>query len=89
MIAIDSAKVKGEPGTGYEAPEGRGPFNCGNCRYFRASDSTCGQATMIKVSALPKIDGRKKVDAEGCCEYVVRIGSAKWEAFKAAAAARR
>jgi hypothetical protein len=35
---IDSSKVKGEPGTGYEPPDGKGPFACSNCRYFRPGD---------------------------------------------------
>jgi len=38
MIQIDSAKVKGEPGTGYEASDGKGPFACSNCNYFRPGD---------------------------------------------------
>jgi len=38
VIAIDSAKVKGEPGTGYEPSDGKGPFACSNCKYFRPGD---------------------------------------------------
>lgn len=88
MIAIDSSKVKGEPGTGYEAPDGRGPFQCSNCHYFRASNSSCGQATMLKVSKQPRVEGRVKVDPAGCCEYVERKGSAKRAAFEDAHKAR-
>lgn len=87
MIAIDATKVKGEPGTGYEPPAGKGPFECGNCRYF--DGESCRQATMMKVSKLPRAaGGRVKVDAEGCCEYVDRKGSQKQEAFRQARAER-
>lgn len=82
-MTIDAPKVKGEPGTGYEPPAGKGPFECANCRYF--DGSSCGQATMMKVSKLPRnAAGRVEVDAHGCCEYVDRKGSAPREAFKAA-----
>lgn len=87
MIQIDSSKVKGEPGTGYEAPDGRGPFQCSNCNYFRGG--SCGQATMMERSKQPRVDGgRVKVDPAGCCEYVERKGSAKGDAFKQAHQAR-
>lgn len=90
MIAIDSSKVKGEPGTGYEPPAGKGPFNCGNCGYFNASDSSCGQKTMMERSKQPRTGaGRVQVDPEGCCEYVERKGSAQKDAFKAATDARQ
>lgn len=82
-LEIDSSKVKGEPGTGYEPPDGKGPFECANCAYFRSADSGCGQATMKSVSKLPRLDdGRVKVEAQGCCEYVERKGSAKRKAFQ-------
>jgi hypothetical protein len=69
---IDASEVKGEPGTGYEGPEG-GPFQCSNCRYFK--DGSCGQETMMERSAQPKTaDGRVQVDPAGCCEYVDRAG---------------
>ena len=89
-LTIDSSRVKGEPGTGYEPPAGKGPFECGNCEYFRAADSSCGQATMMKVSKLVRIDGsyggggRVKVDEHGCCEYVDRKASEKRAAFQQA-----
>jgi hypothetical protein len=75
LIQIDAASVKGEPGTGYEPAGDLGEFECENCEYFRASDSSCGQKTMMKVSKQPKLkNGRVKVDPEGCCEYVERVG---------------
>lgn len=74
QLTIDSSKVHGEPGTGYEGPQ-KGPFECGNCEYFRKADSSCGQETMMKVSKLARTkDGRVKVDEHGCCEYVERVG---------------
>jgi hypothetical protein len=89
MLTIDSSKVKGEPGTGYEPPAGKGPFECGNCHYFRPGNSSCGQETMRKVSKQPRVDGgRVQVEAQGCCEYVERKGSGKRDAFREAAAAR-
>jgi hypothetical protein len=84
-VAIDASKIHGEKNTGYEPPDGRGPFNCGNCKYFLRVDSTCGQSTMRAVSKQPKTaDGFVKVDAEGCCEYVERKASAKRAAFQEA-----
>jgi len=72
MIEIDSSQVKGESGTGYEGPA-KGPFSCSNCEYFSAG--SCGQKTMVERSKLPRIDGgRVKVDPNGCCEYVDRVG---------------
>jgi hypothetical protein len=70
-MAIDASAVNGEPGTGYEPPEGKGPFQCSNCEYFR--DGSCGQKTMRERSKLPRVeDGRVKVDPAGCCEYIDR-----------------
>lgn len=75
MIQIDSSQVKGEPGTGYEGPEG-GIFACANCEYFR--DGTCGQETMMQRSKLPKAEnGRVQVDPLGCCEYLERLKPTK------------
>ena len=74
-MQIDSSHVKGEPGTGYEGPDG-GVFACRNCEYFK--NGSCGQVTMMKVSKLPRVDGsRVKVSPDGCCEYVDRIGQEK------------
>ena len=76
MIEIDSSKVKGEPGTGYEPSNGKGPFACHNCEFFR--DGSCGQETMIKISKLPRTaGGRVQVDPLGCCEYVDRLAQVK------------
>lgn len=73
-ISINAAEVRGENYTGYEPPNGKGPFECGNCHYFNAG--TCGQKTMK--STLPKAkDGRVKVEAKGCCEYVDRKSTGK------------
>ncbi len=68
---INSAAVIGELGTGYEDPEDKGPFECGNCKYF--SSGTCGQSDMMARSKRPKdASGRIKVDQDGCCDYVDR-----------------
>ena len=88
MIQIDSSKVKGEPGTGYEPPAGKGAFQCSNCNYFRSG--TCGQATMMERSKQPRAaDGRVQVDPEGCCEYIERKGSKARDDFKSAHDARQ
>lgn len=71
-MTIDSTKVKGEPGTGFETGAD-GPFNCGNCNFF--DGSSCGQSTMMKRSKRPRVKGhRVKVAADDCCEYVDRKG---------------
>lgn len=78
LVQINSANVKGEPGTGYESPNGKGPFECANCEYYRPSNSSCGQEDMLKLSKQPKTpDGRVTVDPKGCCEYVERLGKEK------------
>jgi hypothetical protein len=72
---IDSAE-KGDPKTGYEDPDGKGPFNCQNCEYY--SDGSCGQPDMMRDSpaSRKRVDrGRIKVDALGCCKYVDRVGN--------------
>ena len=75
VTRIDQSKVLGEPGTGYEGPKGLGEFECENCRFFDPLSSTCGQSTMKAKSKRPRTkNGRVKVDPEGCCEYVDRIG---------------
>lgn len=81
--AIDRATLSGMPSdilgersTGYEGGDGRGPFECGNCRYFQARDSSCGQKVMMLASQQPRTrDGRVRVDAHGCCEFVARNGA--------------
>lgn len=72
---VIQSQVKGEPGTGYEGPKGLGEFECENCEYFDAKTSSCGQKTMMAKSKQPRLpNGRVKVDPEGCCEYVDRVG---------------
>jgi hypothetical protein len=72
LVQINQGSIKGEPGTGYEGPEG-GTFSCGNCEYFKNADSSCGQKDMMEKSKRPKTsEGRVKVESEGCCEYVER-----------------
>ena len=71
-VHIDASEVKGEPYTGYEAPADKGPFECGNCRYFSGG---CGQKTMKDKSRLPRNNkGLVIVDEHGCCENVDRRG---------------
>lgn len=71
---VKQSQVRGEPGTGYENGK-LGEFECENCSWFSSSDSSCGQATMVRISKQPRLpSGRVKVDPEGCCSYVHRIG---------------
>jgi len=75
LVSINTSAIKGEPGTGYEGEDGLGEFECENCKFFRASESSCGQKDMMQKSKQPRLkNGRVKVDKEGCCEYVARIG---------------
>lgn len=79
-MLIDVADIKGEQHTGYEnrtvGGKDMGPFRCDNCHYYRPSNSSCGYEDMIKFSKQPMTsDGRRKVDAGGCCEFVARIGN--------------
>ena len=70
---INEAAIKGEPGTGFEKLGTKGPFKCGNCKYFH--NSSCGQEDMIKLSKEPRTkDGRVVVAAGDCCEYIERTG---------------
>lgn len=74
LVTINPAAIKGEPGTGYEAPGDLGEFECGNCKYFTAPNA-CGQKDMKAKSKQPRLpDGKVKVDEAGCCEYVERVG---------------
>jgi len=74
-VEINTQAIKGEKGTGYESENGRGPFNCDNCEYWRKSDSSCGQEDMKAKSKHPRTkDGRVEVDPKGCCEFIERIG---------------
>lgn len=70
---INSAHVRGEPGTGFEKAGDKGEFECGNCRYFNGD--SCGQSDMIARSRQPRLkNGRVRVAEEDCCEYVDRVG---------------
>jgi len=74
-VHINQFAIKGEKGTGYESPDGRGPFECANCEYFRSSNNSCGQKDMVAKSKRPHTpDGRVQVEAKGCCEYIERTG---------------
>ena len=75
LIQIDPFMVKGEEGTGYEKPADLGEFECANCSFYDARAGACNQSTMKALSKQPRLaDGRVSVDAEGCCEYVDRMG---------------
>ena len=70
---IEQSAVKGEAGTGFEKRGSKGPFECGNCEYFK--DGHCGNKIMMARSKQPKDSaGHVEVDAGDCCEYVERIG---------------
>lgn len=72
--SVNQGSIGGEPGTGYEGPEG-GEFECENCTHFDESTVSCGQKDMMAKSKRPRIpNGRVVVHPEGCCEYVDRIG---------------
>lgn len=72
-VKVDQSAIKGEAGTGYEAPAGKGLFACSNCNYFSAG--LCSQPIMMRVSKLPRNGaGKVLVDSAGCCEYVERAG---------------
>lgn len=74
MDFINVKALKGEEGTGFEKRGTKGPFECGNCEYFKGGNS-CHQEDMMKRSRQPKWpDGSVKVDALDCCEYVERVG---------------
>lgn len=72
MKLINSHHVLGDEGTGFEERGLKGPFECGNCKYF--TGKTCKQVDMVKLSTRPRINGEPKVEAEDCCEYVDRVG---------------
>jgi hypothetical protein len=72
-IGIIQTQVKGEIGTEFEKRADKGPFECGNCEYFK--DGLCHQEIMMKRSKQPKsAEGFVKVDERDCCEYVDRLG---------------
>lgn len=75
MNFVRQSAIKGEPGTGYESPDGKGEFECENCHYFDLDDHGCDQKDMKAKSKRKRlIDGRVLVEPEGCCEFVDRVG---------------
>lgn len=74
-MLINISGIKGEPETGYEDGKDKGEFECKNCSFFKSESSSCGNKNMIEHSKQPRTDnGRVKVDEEGCCEFVDRVG---------------
>lgn len=72
---IDESAIQGERGTGFERAGTKGPFECGNCRYFIGGPGGpgCGQADMKRHSRQPRLpDGRVQVDGDDCCEFAVQ-----------------
>lgn len=73
LVHINQFAIKGEPGTGFEKRGKKGPFECGNCEYYK--EGSCGQKDMMAKSKEPKLpNGRIKVAATDCCEYIERNG---------------
>lgn len=71
---VNASAIKGEPGTGFEKEDGKGEFECGNCRFFKNGDA-CHQEDMKEKSKQPRHqDGSVIVADEDCCEYVDRVG---------------
>ena len=75
---IHASAISGEKDTGYEDEENLGEFECENCKHYREHTKTtggCAGPSMMKLSKRPKYpDGTVKVEAEGCCIYVIRVG---------------
>lgn len=70
---INVRAIIGEKDTGFEKRGSKGPFECGNCRYFK--EKSCHQDDMMRISKQPRNkDGTVKVDEKDCCEYVDRVG---------------
>lgn len=68
---IDESAIKGEHDTGFERRGSKGPFECGNCHYYR--NGGCYEKNMVKYSNQPKLaDGGRGVRSEDCCEYIDR-----------------
>ncbi len=73
LVHINQFAIKGEPGTGFEERGNKGPFECGNCEYFKSN--SCGQKDMMAKSKRTKLpNGRIKVGTDDCCEYIQRVG---------------
>lgn len=78
-MEVDQSAIQGEAGTGYEGPD-KGPFACHNCEYFK--NDYCSNKLMMERSKQPKGNtGLVQVDANGCCEYIERVGGKKSTAF--------
>jgi hypothetical protein len=74
LVQINQSAIKGEPGTGFEKRAGKGPFECGNCGYFKNGDA-CTQKDMKAKSKQPRHkNGDVIVAADDCCEFIERIG---------------
>lgn len=68
---VEQSAIRGEPGTGFEKADAKGPFECGNCRYM--AQGACTNAIMKKLSKQPRNEqGNVLVDEKDCCEYVWR-----------------
>lgn len=74
LVHINQFAIKGEKGTGFEERGNKGPFECGNCGYFKNGDE-CHQKDMMAKSTRPRHpNGSVVVGPKDCCEYVERIG---------------
>lgn len=75
---INEHHIRGEKNTGFEAYGNKGPFECGNCKYFHPQFGDmggCDQTEMIIYSREPRLgQNAVLVHAEDCCEYVERVG---------------
>lgn len=72
-MLVNIEAIHGEEGTGFEKRGNKGAFECGNCSYY--DNHSCGQKDMMEKSKQPRLpNGRVKVEADDCCEYVERIG---------------
>jgi hypothetical protein len=70
---VVQGSIKGEKFTGFEKRGAKGPFECGNCEYFK--DDSCNEDHMMVHSKQARNpNGTVKVKAEDCCEYVDRVG---------------
>jgi broad specificity phosphatase PhoE len=69
---VNIAAIKGEVGTGFEKRGSRGPFNCGNCKFFQ-NGNACNQRDMREKSKQPRHrNGDVQVESLDCCEFVDR-----------------
>lgn len=77
---VDQSAIRGEKNTGYENEAGLGEFECENCKFYHTTPGdkkygACMEKNMMRYSQQPRLpDGHVKVEAEGCCEYVHRVG---------------